>query len=693
MLKFKPNEIKQIIFKLAHFDPTQADEYGTQVIDYLVLDALATFEQFLRNSLEVAENIKNNFLLEYEEPEICASAKRLEAKGFIKYIERGKWDRPKFQILQNAKDKLDKNLQKITDLETKVIEEWKIDLEQKYNDYPIVIKNIEGIVDNLQIFTSKIFMKHGVESVALLYPKEEKAKKWFKKVQSDVLDKLPLIDPFIDEILKLEIPNFFKKDDSKRHSYIANLFNASFYWHLIQIDKKCEKLLTKVTRGQKLFLDNNILYSLVGFHGSDILQSVHNLLKIANTLGYNILVTTKTIDEFRYSLNWNKKKIGNKTTITKELLNRALEELGEDSFLTSYWKAIVSEGISIEEFISEKSHLDDILVGLRITKTGKYRKSIEGSEELKDEMSMLRTACGAGISENIIEHDAFHRVLINKARKTPKFNFSEAQAWFLTHDSKLQSYDKFARKGKDYLPFCLMSNQWVQINRPLITRAKSKEDFEKSFHLLVTQPFLRSMVSSLHLEEKYQAVLSRLTRYKNISIPLALKLTTDKRFMYQIDINESNDKIDKTIDSKFVNISVELQKEKDELENVSDTQKERIKKLENRVDEIDQNSSQKGIDYQTKIDTLTGKLSKGKSVNKWLVFLLLFTLSSVFIWNFNNIFNWQWFVIHENKVLIQILSELVAFLALLNIPLKKHWKVWVTLLVPIVVYIISKIGT
>ena len=33
-------QTKQVIFRLAHFNPTTRDEYGNQVIDYLVLDSL-----------------------------------------------------------------------------------------------------------------------------------------------------------------------------------------------------------------------------------------------------------------------------------------------------------------------------------------------------------------------------------------------------------------------------------------------------------------------------------------------------------------------------------------------------------------------------------------------------------------------------------------------------------------------------
>ncbi|MGD9099741.1 MAG: hypothetical protein PVF45_04620, partial [Anaerolineae bacterium] len=49
------SEIKQTIFRLAHFDPTCRDGYGHQLVDYLVLDSLAAFGQLKVTALEIKE--------------------------------------------------------------------------------------------------------------------------------------------------------------------------------------------------------------------------------------------------------------------------------------------------------------------------------------------------------------------------------------------------------------------------------------------------------------------------------------------------------------------------------------------------------------------------------------------------------------------------------------------------------------
>ena len=256
-------KIKQSIIKLAYFNPTVKDDYCNQVIDYLVLDSLANYGPLLQvTASQVKISIKDIFHLDFEDDEINASAKRLGLKGMIKYDEgtldeKRKGEKPTFQILTETEEKIKTNISKIQDLEIEVIEEWKQDILNKYNEYPTVKENIDLIADNLQLFISKLLIRHGVECVALLYPKEKKAQGWLSSTKNDILDDLPNINSFIDTIMKFEIPNFFKSDEPKRKYYISNVFNSSFFWHLIQVDEKCSNLLRQVTKGQKLFLDNN----------------------------------------------------------------------------------------------------------------------------------------------------------------------------------------------------------------------------------------------------------------------------------------------------------------------------------------------------------------------------------------------------------------------------------------------------
>lgn len=248
------DEQRQVLFKLAHFDPACTDKYGHNLLDYLVLDALAVFGPLLPvSSTEVRENISQTFLLDYEDTEIDVSAERLAETNQVSFIEaKTVQEKPRYQILESTAENIRKNIDNLKTVEEKSIGSWRNLLLKKYKDYSEITENIDLIVDVLYVFISKMFIRHGVECVALLYPDDKKTGQWLSEIKGSILEELPRINPFTHSILKLEIPNFFRNPDPSRQQYISSIFNSSFFWHLSQVDHSCSRLLREVTSGQRL---------------------------------------------------------------------------------------------------------------------------------------------------------------------------------------------------------------------------------------------------------------------------------------------------------------------------------------------------------------------------------------------------------------------------------------------------------
>lgn len=605
------DQVKSAIERLASFSPSTTDDYGHQLIDYIILDCAADFGNNIVSSVDIKNAISKNLLLDFAQDEIIAAAKRLVSKKFVKIIEPTKrFDKPKFQILDKAETLVNNNRCTLNNLEKEVFQNWEKEIVEKYNDEEIVEKNLYRLKSILQSFTAQMFVRHGVESVSLLYAGDNKIKQWLKENSKDELTKLiPAVGEFFEHVVKIEIPNFFETNDNQRKQYISNLFNSSFFWHLIQVDEDCSKLLSKSTAGQKLFLDNNILYSIVGLHGQDALESTHSLLQFARELNYELLVTTKTLDEFQNTLKWQLNETKESLPVSASLAKLALEELGSNNFLTVYWNNLISTGVSLEEFIADISHIEDILYKLNIRTNNKFRKDIESSEELKDEMITLRKACGEHINIHIVEHDSFHRILINKLRRGYKYNFNDAKAWFLTHDHKLPQYSKYARKGNAHLPFCITTNEWIQINRPLLTRTKSKEDYEKSFYLLVTQSYVRSMLPSVPMEKVFNKVLGKLERYKGMTAEIASRIASDTHFMVSLLNIDNEEEFDTKIENRLLDLNKQLRQENETLKLTNIAEAKKVDKLEKKLDKIleEQNAQLKSQDEKI------NKLEEGKS--------------------------------------------------------------------------------
>jgi len=680
-------------------------------IDYLVLDALAAHGLLKLTALNIAEYLKATFYLQFEEAEINASGKRLASKNLITYDERGRFDRPLLQIQPQTEQTITSNCKKLQTTEQEVLDKWKAELHGRYKTNQLVIKNIDRIADNLQAFITKILRRHGVESVALLYPDETRARSWLVDQDNVILEELTEIDPFTDAITRLEIPRFFRTPDSQRQSYISSLFNSSFFWHLIQIDEKCSRLLTQVTRGQRLYLDNNVLYCLVGFNGSEIIKSEHAMLRMAGDLGYGLWITTKTLDEFQNSLRWRMDEMKEKPPMPAELAKMAVDNLGSDSFLTSYWKELAQNRTSMEEFIAEKSHVDSLLEGLNIRKTNKFRKEIERSQELQEEESILRSVTWVEMSDYIIEHDAFHRVFINRVRNEPKFRLSEAVAWFLTHDAKLPAYSRAARKGKNCLPFCITTDQWIQVNRPLLVRTKNEKELEESYHALVTQPFLRSMISSFSMERAYQEVLGRLSRYKSMNPEFVLKIASDTHFMVSFALEPEGADKEEKIDNKAAEVAARSYAEQKVLERHVGNERKKVNELEIKYEELkkryivhereisvfrdnleivrgDKKKAEHRID---KLKDIVQKLNSRKEeleaeitkyrigVKKWVTSIGLIAIVSFALWAHHFWLHWTWLSAHSNLPQMKLACQFLIIFLLLWYPLRKHWKLWLLL--------------
>jgi len=645
-------EIKQIMWKLANFEPSSTDEYGNQVLDYLVLDALSSYGPLLCVvPNEIKEYIKKVFKIEFEEIEIFTSTKRLQVKGYVNIIEpTRKSENPQIMIEDGMNQKILSNTRAIQDLETSVFDEWKSELLEKYKLNPIVKDKIEDIISCFKEFLSTIMLRHGIECVNLLYPDESKAQKWLESVKGSIIDNLPKVESYIDAVIKIEIPDFFLKQNERRVKYLNQLFNSSFLWHLVQVDEKCSSLFKNVTSGQRLFLDNNVLYNLVGFNGEVVLRSAHKTLELAQKLGYELWVTSKTISEYHESLNWHMGEYKKKLPIPTELARIAVNNLGEQSFITSYWSVFVELGLSIEEFVAEKSHIEEIINNIGIKKTDEFRNEIEGSDALMQEIAILNGVTDFPLNPNIVEHDAFHRVFINKIRGGEKFHFRDSIAWFLTNDSKLPVYDRIARKGRSNLPFCITIDQWIQVNRPLLARTANKKDFEESFHILVTQPFVRAMTSSINLDKAYQDVLGKLAKYEHMNPQLAFQIVTDIHFMHSVSDEDNYDVPQEKLENKFIDIAEELRKLNE--------------KNSNRMEEERESASQKITSLEKKNRTL-------RSIIKWISFIFLVVPLSFLIWMNTHITQWIQQFFDGRFFLVHILLQLIVLSLGLLIPL---WK-------------------
>jgi len=644
------NKDIDIISRLSTFEPFYKDNIGNQLIDYLVLDALLDNKKNYIEINKIENYIKKMYNIKFELTEIKYSIRNLKNKEMVEFITDAKGNPICARIKVNILKKIKENIDRFKKLEKKVFERWKSQIFKELSRMKEVetaekVKNkIDLMEENLKVFISKMFVKHGIECVTILYPKSRKLKEWLGLIKNPIFNILPSIDESVDNVLeKIGITTFFMDKHVDTRAYINNLFNSSFYWHLIQIDKKCSQILSKKkVNGQKLFLDTNFMFSLAGLHEKYKDKNAQSVLNCSRSLGYKLFVTNRTLREFNDSMNskYNKKIF--------------IKEVGEKKWNLIYNKWIINQ----DKTLKEKN----------ITKTDLYQKIIEESEEYLNEQKILRANCKQETLENIIKHDAFHKVLIKKIRGNNDkiIKISNAKAWFLTEDIKLINYANLFIKKDIKFPYCLSVDQWIQINRPLLPRIKTKKNLNRFFFSIITTPSIRSYFSPKENLEKIKEIENYNKKCKKLGLNETLDIIMQKHF--NLGINNQNQKIKNNHGRKIINFVGEL----------AEHRRQFIKEF--LIDFLNL--------FREKI-TLRDFVIKYKKI---LIFFTLLFLFSFLSWNYLLDFLMKFYKIEPNfKRQMGSYIQLLIFVNLLNIFSQKMRVVWVASIIAILIKVITYI--
>lgn len=641
------NKEIDIISRLSAFEPFYKDNTGNQLIDYLVLDALLGNKEGPVKINEIGNYISKLYHVKFESAEIKYSIIDLKNKGMAEYFTDGKDNPICAKIEEKTLKKIENNIDAFQELELRVFKRWRSQIFKELSRMKevetaeIVRKNIDSLEDNLKLFISKMFVKHGIECVAILYPKYNKLVKWLSLIKNPIFNVLPSVEESADIVLEnIGITTFFMDKHVDTRAYINNLFNSSFYWHLMQIDKQCSKIFSKrIIYGQKLFLDTNFLFSLAGLHKEYREKNAKSVLKYSRDLSYKLFVTNRTLIEFNKSLDskYNKKKF--------------IKSTGNKKWNLTYNKWVVNQ----DKTLKEKN----------ITKTGLNQKIIEESEEYLDEQKKLRANCKQEISDNIIKHDAFHKVLIKKIRGNDDENieFKNAKAWFLTEDFKLiDSSNLFLQKGIE-LPYCLSVDQWIHFNRPLLPRIETRKNINRFFLSIITTPSIRSYFSPKKDLKKIKKKDNYYKKCEKLGLNRTLTIIINGHFNMAINPNTKKDD-----DGGIINFVREF----------SEYKRQFIKEFL--------------IDF---LNLFREKIALRDFVTKYkkiLIFSTLLFLFSFLSWNYLLDFLMKSFIIAPNcKRQMGIYIQLLIFVSLLNIFPRKYRVVWIASIIAILIKIITYI--
>jgi hypothetical protein len=439
-----------------------------------------------------------------------------------------------FRLSAALLDELESKAAESQEVETRAFREWELAVRRLVPGLPS--DEMDLLCSDLREWVHLIIARHGAEAAMMLYPEEDRARRFFDAVDAERFDRLPAREQELKQIRAAVLPLFIKTPTPDQRRFLASLLNTSFYMTVLTIDPAAKQLVRAQLEGHRIYLDTNFLYAILGAAPPDEVYSSRRLIQLSKDLGFELAVTPWTMAELRTSIARSRNAITSQQRFVQpDLADTMLRTAGDKGFNRFFWQTYKDKRTHPKDVFDRLEHFDQELKAYKIVEVTDGCTQIEQQHERVGLYASLLNAERWPYQKEpmVLEHDAKCRLLVERLRGAGNINVSNARYWFLTYDTKLP---RFAGKVPDNgdqapsLPFCVSPSTWVQIIRALTPRT---EDFDRTVVDLLTSPFVgyRPAVNSAVVEE----VVGRMDHFEDTSPEMALAILTDTAKVLEIE--------------------------------------------------------------------------------------------------------------------------------------------------------------
>lgn len=410
-------------------------------------------------------------------------------------------------------------------------------------------KQFEELTADLEAWLERIIARHGVEAALVLYPENPRAKAVFDAIEGLGDDFLPNRDKTVMSIRLAVLSDFVKRPTAAQRRFLADRLDVSYFLTVLSLDPAAGRLVQENVAGHRVYLDTNVLYAALGLAKPQEALSTLRLLDLTRAMGYELAVTPWTVDELRTSLARARKRVGGTPLPRRELADLLASQSDEKSVVAAFWAAYRDRGTQPNDFFDFYDHFETLLDGhgVKVVKEG-VTAIDQRQDEIGEQLVLLDRQMGEKWKEDpVLEHDAKHRLLIERLRGDGHLTFSNARYWFLTRDGKLPPYALSRMDGATVeLPFCVATSAWLQVMRSFTPRT---DDLDRTVIDLLASPFVtvRRGVPTPIVEE----VVGRVDQAEQGDAKLASAVLTDTALVASI--GKARDKAEraKRVDRAF----------------------------------------------------------------------------------------------------------------------------------------------
>jgi hypothetical protein len=427
------------------------------------------------------EDCKTLWGLELDIDELRDVVKSLTTSGRLKKVDG------RYLLTGSARAELKTVVERSKETESIALTEWEAAVRSSAS--ALHGENIIALREDLLAWLQRIFVHYGAEAALILYPEEERASRFFAEVEELGFDFLPRREASLRAVRASALYRFIRDPSSAQRAFLANLMTTAYMMAVFTLDPEAQRLVQAITRGQRIYLDTNALYSALNLNGPRAYLSTTRALNMTRDLGFELAVTSWTVTEMKESIRHGREALARTSLPPRTLAEIAADASDEGSFITAYWRKYRDTGVTPQDFCDLHDHVEGLLERLGIAIVDEGCAAIDRSRDaINEQMSLLeRIRGGEGKPDRVKEHDVKHRLLIEKLRGQHERKFSNAGYWFLTRDGAMITYG-FADRSPGTLPFAVSLTAWTQIVRGFTPRT---EDYTQTLVDLLDTPSLR----------------------------------------------------------------------------------------------------------------------------------------------------------------------------------------------------------
>jgi hypothetical protein len=568
----------------------------------LVLAALAEAGGSCQSVSECADSIETLWGLSFNHLELAQAINGLISDESLVRDKDGE-----FRLSTHEKQRLEAHAELARANATRALDDWHVRLVDRY---PSLTSNELEVLDaDLQAFLTRVVHRHGAEAALLMYPDDDGARHLYESLEEEGFDFLGSASLAARQRREWALSQFVRRPTDSQKAFLAAALTCAFYTTVLTIDPQAARVVRQTATGQRIYLDTNFLYRLLGVQGPRYITPAETILRTTQAAGYVCAVTPWTIAEFRTSLARSKGFLERYPLPPDEFAALAADATSDEDFVTSYWRQAKSTRVTVEDYVAYHSEVEAHLAARGIALVTEGVTAVEQQEHrIEEEIVVLeRVLHGRNRHPELLAHDVKHRLLVSRLRGAGNRTFANAGYWFLTHDTVLPRYDYKSSGHNATLPFCVSTSSWYQVVEAF--RPKT-EDMEQTLADILASPYIRPRRTIG--KQSAQAVVARVALYKDGTPQLAARVFMNSAAMHEIDTASSSEEQEEKIEKAIVAAAKEAQADARAAAEAAVAERLRAEEATHAASERVKEAERRGADEIARAEALSGEAIKNE---------------------------------------------------------------------------------